>query len=147
MAIYDYENRTAFNPETGEGTPNAVGQVYAKTDTTFSTPLVVTLMGSGLSATDLTTDQYCQLQGFQVADLVQVVFKSGDFTKVLNTTTPLVGPAGPAVADAVDNGDGTVTFTLPDGSPAATVALPPGPQGDPGPAGLPATGAADDDAA
>jgi len=145
--FYDFENRTAFNPETGEGTPNAVGQVYAKTDTTFSTPLVVTLMGSGLSVTDLHTDQYCQLQGFQAADLVQVVFKSGDFTKVLNTTTPLVGPAGPAVADAVDNGDGTVTFTLPDGSPAATVALPPGPQGDPGPAGLPATGAADDDAA
>ena len=49
---YDYENRTAFNPETGEGTPNAVGQVYAKTDTTFSTPLVVTLMGSGLSGFD-----------------------------------------------------------------------------------------------
>lgn len=44
-------------------------------------------------------------------------------------TITLRGPAGASVVGGRDNGDGTVTFLLSDGSESAPVAVPPGPEG------------------
>ena len=44
-------------------------------------------------------------------------------------TITLRGPAGASVVGGRDNGDGTVTFLLSDGSETAPVAVPPGPEG------------------
>lgn len=147
MTWYDYQNATAFDPYTKEGVPDGVGEIFDLADTGYATPLTAVLMGSGLQTQQLPTDQFCQLEGFQVENLKQVRFKSGAFTKVMNTTTPLVGPVGPVVAGARNNGDGTATFTLSDGTDAATVELLPGPEGPVGPKGLDATDAAQDDTA
>lgn len=91
---YLFQNATAFDPYTGQGVPNASGQVFAMSDTAFATPLTVILLSSGLQTTELVSDQYSQLPGFDAGDNVQVRFRSGEFTKVLNTSTPLVGPQG-----------------------------------------------------
>lgn len=102
---YLFQNATAFDPYTATGVPNAVGQVFALSDPDFLTPLPVTLLSSGLQTTELVSDQYSQLPGFDAGDRVQVVFKSGEFTKILNTSTPLPGPMGPsAYGVAAENG-------------------------------------------
>lgn len=99
---YLFQNATAFDPYTGEGVPNASGQVFAMSDTAFATPLTVILLSSGLQTTELVSDQYSQLPGFDAGDNVQVRFRSGEFVKILNTSTPLVGPQGGAGKSAFE---------------------------------------------
>ena len=127
MAWYSYASQAAFDPTTREVAPlGSVGQVYAVSDTAYTTP-IPTFDLSGLPV-ELAAGEHGFLPSFQVEDQVELKWKSGDYVFHLNTTTPLVGPAGPAVESAAVAGD-QLTFTLENGVTLNPVSLPTGPGG------------------
>lgn len=111
MVAYTYSRVSALNFNT---TPPAVaksatGSVYAVADTTFTTPLNVTMVVGGAVTTSLSSDANGFFPDFTVADRTSVVWKQAgnSFATVLTTTDPIAGPAGVAGPPGIkgDRGD------------------------------------------
>lgn len=127
MAWYPYSYQTAFNPLTGEKAPaGSVGQVYAVGDTAFETPLETRDLAGLVVSLEVQGD-VGYIPTFQVEDHTSVIWKSGDYIFEFTTTMPLPGPAGARVVNAVDNGDGTMSFDLSNGETVGPIPIPEGP--------------------
>lgn len=98
MVAYTYSRVSAlnFNTTPASVAKSATGQVYAIADTTFTTPLTVTMVVGGTAATSLSSDANGFFPDFTVADRTSVVWKqnSSSFTTVLTTTDPVPGAQG-----------------------------------------------------
>ncbi|MBT2567720.1 hypothetical protein J7I84_14670 [Arthrobacter sp. ISL-85] len=114
MVDYTYSRVAALNFNTTPATvaKSATGKVYAIGDTTFTTPLNITLVVGGLTTTSLSADANGFFPDFTVANRTSVVWKQGSssFTSVLTTTDPVPGPKGDpgnsgAKGDKGDRGD------------------------------------------
>lgn len=114
MTDYTYSRVAALNFNTTPVTVgrSATGSVYAVGDTTFTTPLNVTLVVGGSTTTSISSDANGFFPDFTVANRTSVVFKQAgtSFTSVLTTTDPVPGPKGdPGNSGAVgakgDRGD------------------------------------------
>ncbi len=100
MVAYTYSRVSALNFNT---TPlsvakSATGAVYAIADTTFTTPLNVTMVVGGAVTAVLSSDANGFFPDFTVADRTSVVWKqnSSAFTTVLTTTDVVPGATGEA---------------------------------------------------
>jgi hypothetical protein len=85
---------------------NAAGQIYAKSDTAFTTPLQA-VDASGL-AVELRSNADALLPPFFVEGHTSVVWKSGDWVFILVTSEPVPGEPGPqgvGVHDVTAAGD------------------------------------------
>jgi lysophospholipase L1-like esterase len=98
VVAYTYSRVAALNFNT---TPPAVaksatGSVYAIADTTFTTPLTITMVVGGSTATTISSDAQGFFPDFTVADRTSVVWKqaSSSFTTVLTTSDPVPGATG-----------------------------------------------------
>lgn len=78
MTSYVYDAIPAYDEDSGGIARNAVGQVYATTDTTFATPLPVTGL-AGDTLANLTTSASGFIPSFRVEDQLVVVWKSGPY--------------------------------------------------------------------
>jgi hypothetical protein len=91
---------------------SATGSVYAIADTTFTTPLNLTLVVGGVTTTSISADSSGIFPDFTVNDRTSVVWKQAGspFSTVLTTTDPVPGPKGDpgnsgAKGDKGDRGD------------------------------------------
>ena len=114
MVAYTYSRVAALNFNTTPPTvaKSGTGSVYAKGDTTFTTPLNVTMVVGGLVTTSLSSDANGFFPDFDVDNRTSVVWKQNgsSFTTVLTTTDPVPGekgdPGDPGAAGAKgDRGD------------------------------------------
>jgi len=100
VVAYTYSRVSALNFNTTPPTvaKSATGSVYAIADTTFTTPLNVTLVVGGSVSTTLSSDANGFFPDFTILDRTSVVWKqaSSSFTTVLTTTDPVPGPQGAA---------------------------------------------------
>lgn len=98
MVAYTYSRVSALNFNTTPPTVarSATGSVYAIADTTFTTPLNVTMVVGGVVTTSLSTGTTGHFPDFTVADRTSVVWKQAGvaFSTVLTTTDPIAGPKG-----------------------------------------------------
>lgn len=114
MVAYTYSRVSAlnFNTTPPSVAKSATGKLYAVADTTFTTPLNLTLVVGGVTTTSISADANGFFPDFTVNDRTSVVFKqnSSPFTSVLTTTDPVPGPKGDpgnsgAKGDKGDRGD------------------------------------------
>lgn len=96
MAIQDYfEFPTAYNPETEQLQADAEFQVYAATDTSFTTQLQVFAADSGVALTPLRSNSIGMLESFRVqGDPTQILLKSGSFVTRVSSKYGMVVEAG-----------------------------------------------------
>lgn len=100
MTKIAYGPLIAYDPTTGQLVPDAEGQVYAITDTAFTTPLAIQdLSGVGMS-TLRTSRTVAMIDEFQVDDLLEVNWKSGAYVIRLTSFKGLAATANAAVAAA-----------------------------------------------
>ena len=78
MTWYEYEQLSAYDAPSGAIARNAVGQVYATTDTTFTTPLPVRDLAD-VPMTSLTSNNDGIIPPFKVEDHKVVNWKSGPY--------------------------------------------------------------------
>jgi hypothetical protein len=99
MTDYTYSRIAALNFNTTPPTVarSATGSVYAIADTTFTTPLNITMVVGGFVTTSLSADANGFFPDFKVANRTSVVWKqaSSSFTTVLTTSDPVPGPQTP----------------------------------------------------
>lgn len=114
MVAYTYSRVAALNFNTTPATvaKSATGSVYAVADTTFTTPLNITLVVGGVTTTSISADANGFFPDFTINDRTSVVWKQSgsSFTSVLTTTDPVPGPKGDqgasgAKGDKGDRGD------------------------------------------
>jgi hypothetical protein len=100
VVAYTYSRVAALNFNTTPPTVarSATGSVYAVADTTFTTPLTVTMVVGGSTTTTISSDANGFFPDFTVNDRTSVVWKqaSSSFTTVLTTSDPVPGPQGAA---------------------------------------------------
>jgi hypothetical protein len=78
-----------------------VGSVYAMSDTSFATPLTVTIVSSGAPSTVISVSEvYRQTEAFIVADHGEVMWKSGAYTCPLVAWSSLVADSAASAAAA-----------------------------------------------
>jgi hypothetical protein len=77
------------------------GQIFAVTDTTFTTPLTFTTSG-GVTGTTLSVSAMGQTAAFKVADHPEVIFKSGELTSPLVAWSSVIDAANAAQAASED---------------------------------------------
>jgi len=98
VVAYTYSRVAALNFNTTPPTvaKSATGQVFAVADTTFTTPLNVTMVVGGVVTTSLSSDSNGFFPDFTVDNRLSVVWKqnSSAFTTVLTTTDPSRGEKG-----------------------------------------------------
>lgn len=98
MTDFTYSRVAALNFTTVPLTVgrSATGSVYAIGDTTFTTPLNVTMVIGGIVTTTISSDANGFFPDFTVANRTSVVFKQAgtSFTSVLTTTDPVPGAQG-----------------------------------------------------
>lgn len=96
MAIQDYfEFPTAYNPDTEQLQADAEFQVYAATDTSFTTQLQVFAADSGVALTPLRSNSIGMLDSFRVqGDPTQILLKSGSFVTRVSSKYGMVVEAG-----------------------------------------------------
>lgn len=98
MVAYTYSRVHALNYNTTPPTVarSATGSVYAIADTTFTTPLNVTMVVGGVVTAALSSGTMGEFPDFTVTDRTSVVWKqnSSSFTTVLTTTDPVPGATG-----------------------------------------------------
>lgn len=108
MAEDYFKAELALNPTTNAIVRGAVAQVYAMTDTSYSTPLSLTDM-SGVSLSNLTASPDGVYPPFKCSGHTQVIAKVGDVTTPL---TSLLGHLMELVPDPNDADDGDVVTAL-----------------------------------
>jgi lysophospholipase L1-like esterase len=100
VVAYTYSRVAALNFNTTPPTVarSATGSVYAIADTTFTTPLTITMVVGGSTTTTISSDANGFFPDFTVNDRTSVVWKqaSSSFTTVLTTSDPVPGPQGAA---------------------------------------------------
>lgn len=82
MTDIPYRGIFAYDPTSGQLVTGGSGQVYATTDTTFSTPLAVKSL-SGVTMSSIGTTDIGMLDEFTVADQTTVNWKSGNYVVLL----------------------------------------------------------------
>lgn len=98
------------------------GSFYAIGDTTFTTPLTLTVVSTGVIQTTHSTTAEGKFPDFTL-ERASAVFKAGDFTTVVTTTDPIKGDKGDkgdqgVKGDKGDKGDtGDRGFEGPKGEP------------------------------
>jgi hypothetical protein len=100
VVAYTYSRVAALNFNTTPPTVarSATGSVYAIADTTFTTPLTITMVVGGSTTITISSDANGFFPDFTVNDRTSVVWKqaSSSFTTVLTTSDPVPGPQGAA---------------------------------------------------
>ncbi|MEV8272683.1 hypothetical protein [Microbacterium sp. NPDC077184] len=96
MVITDlYTSQIAYNPDTGQLVSDAVFQVYAPDDVSFTNPLALTEPASGVNIPTLRSSNIGVLPPFRVAgDLPEVVIRSGSFATLLSSRFGIFAEAG-----------------------------------------------------
>lgn len=85
-----------FNTTPASIARSATGSVYAVGDTTFTTPLNMTLVVGGAVVTAISSDALGILPDFTLLDRVSCVWKQSgtSFATALTTSDPISGPTG-----------------------------------------------------
>lgn len=96
--MYVFPSVPAIDPTTGP-IFNTSGQVYAPSDTTFSTPLTVTDL-AGAPMTSVSIGEQAITAPFETVDVPIVVWKSGAYILTLWSPQALIDAAEAAAADA-----------------------------------------------
>lgn len=108
MAEDYFDTKLALNPDTGTVIPNAVAQVYAMSDTAFSTPLPITDM-SELPLTALVASPTGVYPPFKCPGHTQVMARAGEAKTPL---TSLFGMLLNVIPDPTHADDGDVLTVL-----------------------------------
>lgn len=99
MATFRFPGYPAVDPSTNQVVRDAVGQVYAVTDTTFSTPLTVTDL-SGVPMTSVKVGPLGVTEQFVTTDQPEVNWKSGSFVIYLWSPMSMIEATQSASASA-----------------------------------------------
>lgn len=102
--IFPFVACLAVDPITGQGLPGATGQVFAKSDTSFTAPLVA-VDANGLPV-ELTANQNGVLPSFYVDGHTAVNWRSGDWVFPLVTSEPVPGEKGEPGTPGANGQDG-----------------------------------------
>ena len=99
MVAYTYSKLPTanFNTTPPSIARSATGSVYDVGDTSFTTPLNMTLVVGGAVVTTISSDVLGFLPDFTLLDRVKCVWKQtgSSFATVLTTSDPIPGPPGP----------------------------------------------------
>lgn len=118
MPWYEFESQIALDAPTGAIARNAEGQVFATSDTTFTTPLAVQDL-AGVPRTALVSNNLGLIEPFQVEDQKLVNWKSGPYI------VPVLSIQG-VIADGEANRDASLAAQAAAEQAASLSSLPEG---------------------
>lgn len=109
MVDYLYPSYPAVDPSTSQVVRNTTGQIYAITDTAFTTPLAFTDL-AGVPSTELRVGPLGITDQFRIADHPQVVWKSGVYEILLWSPEAVMNALAGIAAEVSRAGSASLTL-------------------------------------